>query len=137
MGLKALREGIFQLQVKLSEVFKMISFAWFEYQGCFGRLLEVFLIHARSIWRTLAHGTFFGIGSNPPLPGQLIKRGCPTFLTSLLLFFSPYVTLTGRVQSYSTNGSWTYSFFLQSFFYGPIPFPSDKCDFVHYSNLPI
>jgi hypothetical protein len=27
MGLKALREGIFQLQVKLSEVFKMISFA--------------------------------------------------------------------------------------------------------------
>jgi hypothetical protein len=90
MGLKALRESIFQPQVKFSVVSFMIYLAWFEYQGCFGRLLEVFLIHARFIWRNLAHGTFFGIVSPPPpAPTSVNKRGCLTSLTSFLLFFLP------------------------------------------------
>ncbi len=147
MGLKALREGIFQPQVKFSEFIFMISFA----AGCLCRVLEVFLIHARFIWRNLVYGTFFGIVSKPPPPPTSVtKRRCPTLLPLSYSIFSlcntnrdtewtasrmyrtpkraPTVRTASRILYWSNPTQNKVSLIATQ---GAHSYSSDKCDFAH------
>ncbi len=124
MGLKALREGIFQTQVKFSEVFFMISLACLVWISWVSLQTSWSLSYSCKVhWRNLAHGTFFGIGSTPPPPppGHLTSEDVQLSLPLSYSFFSRCDTQI-NAGGFSHIRQMDYErIFLQSF-YGPHSF---------------